>query len=155
MSPSSHHRNHDPGVFVPVSVQHAGVVKGKHFPCYWPFVRRIHRWPVNFPPKGQWRGALIFSLICVWINDWVNNHTAVDLRCYRAHYDVIVMTFDCAQWLASACPYLQDVLLQNVHARAAMLWFVGTEHSYRDFLGTDFLFLKCSFISIGTLERNV
>ena len=50
------------------------VIKWKHFPCYpgyWPFVRGIHRSPVNSPHKGQWRGALIFSLICVWINDWV------------------------------------------------------------------------------------
>ena len=30
--------------------------------------------PVNSPHKGQWRGALMFSLICVWINGWVNNH---------------------------------------------------------------------------------
>ena len=43
-------------------------------------------------PTGQWRGALMFSLICVWINDSrVNNPEAGDLRRYRAHYDVIVM----------------------------------------------------------------
>ena len=47
--------------------------------------------PVNSPHKGQWRGALIFSLICVWINAWVNNREAGDLSCYRAHYDVTVM----------------------------------------------------------------
>ena len=47
--------------------------------------------PVNSPHKGQWRGALIFSLICARINDWVNNREAGDLRCYRGHYDVIVM----------------------------------------------------------------
>ena len=41
--------------------------------------------------KGQWRGALMYSLICVWINGWVNNREAGDLRCYRAHYDVTVM----------------------------------------------------------------
>ena len=41
--------------------------------------------------KGQWRGAVMFSLICVWINGWVNNREAGDLRRYRAHYDVIVM----------------------------------------------------------------
>ena len=28
---------------------------------------------------------------CVWINDWVNNREAGDLRRYRAHYDVIAM----------------------------------------------------------------
>ena len=45
----------------------------------------------EFPHKGQWRGALIFSLICVWINGWVNNREAGDWRRYRAHYDVSVM----------------------------------------------------------------
>ena len=47
--------------------------------------------PVNSPHKGPWRGALMFSLICVWINGWANNRKAGDLRRYRAHYDVIVM----------------------------------------------------------------
>ena len=58
---------------------------------HWPFVRGIHRSPVNSSHKGQWRGALMFSLICVWINYWVNNREAGDLRRYRAHYDVTVM----------------------------------------------------------------
>ena len=40
------------------------VIKWKHFPRYGPFVRGIHRSPVNSPHKGQWRGALMFSLIC-------------------------------------------------------------------------------------------
>ena len=70
---------------------HDDVIKWKHFPRYWPFVRGIHRSPVNSPHKGQWRGALMFSLICVWINGWVNNREAGDLRRYRAHYDVTVM----------------------------------------------------------------
>ena len=51
----------------------------------------IHRSSVNSPHKGQWRGAL-FSLICACINRWENNHEAGDLRCPRAHYDVIVMS---------------------------------------------------------------
>ena len=71
---------------------HDDVIKWKHFPRYWPFVRGIHRFPVNSPHKYQWRGALMFSLICVWINGWVNNREAGDLRRYRAHYDVLVMT---------------------------------------------------------------
>ena len=33
----------------------------------------------------------MFTLICVWINGWVNNREAGDLRGYRCHYDVIVM----------------------------------------------------------------
>ena len=70
---------------------HDDVIKWKHFPRYWPFVRGIHRSTVNSPHKGQWRGALMFSLICVWINGWVNSREAGDLRRYRAHYDVTVM----------------------------------------------------------------
>ena len=70
---------------------HDDVIKWKHFPCYWPFVREIHRFPVNSPHKGQWRGAFMFSLICVWIIGWVNNREAGDLRRYDNHYDVIVM----------------------------------------------------------------
>ena len=58
------------------------------FPRHWPFVRGIHRSPVNSPLKGQWHGALMFSLICACINRWVNNREADDLR--RAHHDVIV-----------------------------------------------------------------
>ena len=55
------------------------------------FVWGIHRSPVNSPHKGQWRGALMFTLICAGINGWVNTREAGDLRRYRPHYDVIVM----------------------------------------------------------------
>ena len=54
-----------------ICVMNDDVIKWKHFPRYWPFVRGIHRSPVNSPPKGQWWGALMFSLICFWIIDWV------------------------------------------------------------------------------------
>ena len=47
--------------------------------------------PVNSPHKGQWRVTLMFSLICVWINGWVNSREAGDLRRHRGHYDVNVM----------------------------------------------------------------
>ena len=66
------------------------VIKRKHFPPYWPFVQGIHQQPVNSPHKGQWRGALMFSLICAWINSWINTREAGDLRRHRNHYDVIV-----------------------------------------------------------------
>ena len=72
---------------------HDDVIKWKHFPRYWSFVQGIHRSPVNIPHKGQWRGALMFSLICAWINCWVNNREAGYLRCHHAHYDVTVMCF--------------------------------------------------------------
>ena len=72
-------------------VLHDDVIKWTHFPRNWPFVREIHRSLVISPHKGQWRGAFVFSLICAWINGWVNNGDAGDLRRHRAHCDVIVM----------------------------------------------------------------
>ena len=72
---------------------HDDVIKSKRFARYWPFVSGIHRSPVNSPHKGQWRGTLMLSLICAWINTWVNNREAGDLRRYSAHYDVIVMWY--------------------------------------------------------------
>ena len=47
----------------------------------------------EFPHKGQWRGALMFSLICAWINRLVNNHEAGDLRRHRAHYNISVVSY--------------------------------------------------------------
>ena len=55
--------------------------------------------PVNAPHKGQWRGALMFYLIYAWINDWINNREAGDLRRQRGHYDVIVMSTQSHFWL--------------------------------------------------------
>ena len=74
-----------------MTIIHDDIFKWKHFPRYWSFVWGIHWSPVNSPHKGQWRGTLMFSLICVWINGWLNNREAGDLRRHRAHYDVIVM----------------------------------------------------------------
>ena len=68
------------------------------FPRYWSFVRGIHRSPSKSPYKGQWRGALVFSLICARINDWVNYREAGDLRRHRDHYDVIVMFWWNCHW---------------------------------------------------------
>ena len=82
----------------------------ENFLRYWPFVRGIHRSPVDSPHKGQWRGALMFSLICAWTNGWASNKDAGYLRRHRAHYDVPVMRTEylkymymflkCYQWMA-------------------------------------------------------
>ena len=47
--------------------------------------------------KGQWRGALMFSLICAWTKGFANNQDTSDLRCHRAHYDVTVICMDVMQ----------------------------------------------------------
>ena len=49
----------------------------------------------EFPHKGQWRGVLMFSLICARINGWVNNREAGDLRRHPTHCDVIEMKYVC------------------------------------------------------------
>ena len=67
------------------------VIKWNHFPRYWPYVRGIHRSPENSPHKGQWRGVLMFSLIWAWINGWVNNRAAGDLRRHRVHCHVTAL----------------------------------------------------------------
>ena len=82
-----------------VTCMHNDIIKWKYFPRYWPFVRGIHRSLVNSPHKDQWCGALVLSLICAWINGWVNNREAGDLRCHGARYDVTVMfTEICCTW---------------------------------------------------------
>ena len=73
------------------SFLHDDVIKWKHFPRHWPFVRGIHRSSVNSTHKGQRRGTFVVSLSCAWTNDWVNNRDAADLRRRRAYYDVTVM----------------------------------------------------------------
>ena len=93
------------------------VIKWNHFPRYWPFVRGIHRSPVNSPYKGQWRGAFMFSLICAWINGLLNNGEA-SWWFDDAHYDVTVMMAvfffrpqeicnNTDRWLSARLQYLQ------------------------------------------------
>ena len=45
------------------------------------------------PVTGEFpsQSPVMFSLICAWINGWINNHEAGDLRRHRAHYDVTVV----------------------------------------------------------------
>ena len=76
------------------------------FPCVWysmmtsingsflriiSSLRWIHRSSVDSHHKGQWRGALMVSLICAWTKGWANNRDARDLRVHRSLYDVRVM----------------------------------------------------------------
>ena len=75
----------------------------------------------EFPTnKGQWRGALMFSLICVWINGCVNNGEAGDLRCHRAHYDVIVME------KPSAYLYVGQIATKTCwnHKKRVLVWLL-------------------------------
>ena len=53
------------------ALAHDDDIYGKHFPRYWLFVRKIHRSTVDSPHKGQWCGALMFSLIRAWTNAYL------------------------------------------------------------------------------------
>ena len=45
---------------IQITITYDDVIEWKHFRSYSPFVRGIHRWPVNSPHKGQWHRALFF-----------------------------------------------------------------------------------------------
>ena len=74
---------------------HDDVIKWKHFPRNWPFVRGIHR--------SRWIPCTKASNAELWCfrwsasekNGWVNNREAGDLWRHRGHYDVIVMRHYC------------------------------------------------------------
>ena len=87
-----------------IASNHDDVIKWKHFPRYWPYVRGIHQSPMNSHHKGQWSGALMFSLICVWTNGWSNHRDAGDLRRHCAHYGVTVML------CGTLCPKLWTIM---------------------------------------------
>ena len=122
------------------------VIKWKHFPRYWTFVRGIHRSPVNSPHKGQWRGALMFSLIGDWINGWVNNREAGDLRRHCAHYGVIVMRKKCLHTITFPCSdqigtFGTEIhILYSIHKRNS----VGTgPYVWNDLYGDAVWMLSC------------
>ena len=78
--------------------------------------------PVNSPHNGQWRGALMFSLICVWINGWINNREAGDLRRHRVYYDVTVMndsltktTVAVRAWMCTYFPLFGVDVITYIH----------------------------------------
>ena len=73
------------------SACHDDIIKWKYSQRYWPFVQGIRRSLMNSPHNGQWCRALMFSLIWAWTNGWVKNRDPGDLRCHRAHFDIIVM----------------------------------------------------------------
>ena len=78
---------------------------------------------VNSPHKGQWRRDLIFSLICAWINGWVNNCEAGDWRRHHAHYDVTVRKA-CESSLCSNIYSVNPIRSQlyTYHSAAVVAW---------------------------------
>ena len=110
-------------------VIHDDVPKWKHFPRYWPFVRGIHRSPVNSPHKGKWRRAFMFSFVCARINGWANNRKAGDLRRHRGHYDVTVMsckTTTTRNWI--------DTIIVHIAEYSRTAWFLTVLFEWLQFI---------------------
>ena len=127
---------------------HGDVIKWKFFPGYWPFVRGIHRSPMDSPHKGQWHGALMFYLICAWTNGWAYNRDTGDLSRYHSHYDVTAM------WI-----WIQDRLLKRYQAQATDLsnyCLARVSHSERKRFRFDYLFvfLKNCDLAINKIFLN-
>ena len=65
-----------------------------------------HRWI----PRTKASDAELWYFVwpAPWINGWVNNREAGDLRRQRAHYDVIVMFSPVKTWLIKQCNHYLD-----------------------------------------------
>ena len=122
-------------MFYTMWTHHSDVMTWRCFLHYWPFVRGIHQSPVNSPHKGQWCEALMFSLTCAWINVWVKNGLAGDLRRHHAHCDVTVMLM-ITPWLRNFsgktscggpwvyCRIWHDVMLKSLTSNCATSYVI-------------------------------
>ena len=106
----------------------------------------------EFPPQRPVTRSFMFSLICAWINGWVNNREAGEGRHHSAHYDVIVMgqthsTRDvliCIGLRLSSCWLLvlccQIEMQKSTHSVASMLvkqpWPVWPNERYQTKVNT-------------------
>ena len=121
---------------------HDDVIKWKHLPHYWPFVWGIHQPPVNSPHKGQWHGALMFSLTCSSINGGINNGEAGGLRCHCAHYDIIVMHVT-VYWCIYGPQRVNFVNQYLIHIQSILLYWGGvTKPPVVNFSVSKFLILQ-------------
>ena len=99
---------------------HDDVIKWKHFPRYWPFVRGIQRPPVNSPHKGQRREALMFSWICVWMR--------LNKRLRKQSWGWWFETLSCPLWRHCNADKIVAILLTNFSntfswMRIVIFWF--------------------------------
>ena len=65
----------------------------------------------------------MFSLICTWINGWVNNREAGDLTRFRAHYDVRVMELN---WIKGQFGKTAGDVMESDFTPHRKLWVVIT-----------------------------
>ena len=84
-------RSHQPKIINTVKYSMMTSSNGNIFRVTGPLCREFtcHRWiPLT---KASDAELWCFLWFASWINGWVNNSDAGDLRCYRTHFDVIVI----------------------------------------------------------------
>ena len=99
--------------------------------------RGIHRSPVNSPHKGQWRGALMFSLIWAWTNRCVNNREAGNLWHHRAHYDGAVMRWK----FRSSNPPISELASRHISC-----WMDGMYQRHIYFVVNNYIIRVCIIV---------
>ena len=97
--------------------------------------RGIHRWPVNSPHKGQWRGALMFSLIC-----------ALNKRLSKQSWGWWFETPSCSLWRQCNVMHPKDVLVglsrtEKVLINNRLLWWSLQHENFVGMLGETVSFL--------------
>ena len=106
--------------------------------------------PVNSLHRGQWRGAFMFSLICAWINLWINNREAGDLRCHHAHYDVIVMQL---VYFRFTCAYhVVEIQFQVLYIRKDTNKYIFPSHS--EYM-CQFWWIQSSAVTTGLIYLDI
>ena len=100
-----------------VPMWHDDVIELKHFSCYWPFVRGIHRSPVDFPHKEQVTQSFdvfwVFFLVYAWTNGWTNSGISSDLIRYAGHMTSMKWTWLWCRSDAGLAPSLWETSFQS------------------------------------------
>ena len=129
---------------------HDDVIKWKHFPRYWPFVRGGHRSTVDSPHKGQWHGTWMFSLISAWTNSlvktldtpvifvplcslWRHCNDCIEIRPYNgptAHNRALIQRQSCWQDIkATPAKHLPLFGVKNTY-KPTSIWWCQSPHSH-------------------------
>ena len=131
------------------SSPHYDVIKWKHFPRYWSFERGIHRSPVNFPHKCQWRVTLVFSLICA-LNKRLSKQSRgwwfeTPSRSLWRHCNELNLSGKC--WPAYSGNWLYQTLIVRWYRRYSLRIYIFSWHQAITKTNSDFL-------STGLLGTN-
>ena len=135
-------------------IHHDDVIKWKHFPRYWPFVRGINRSPVDSPYNGQWRGALMFSVICALTNGRANNRNDGDLSHHDAHYDVTVIRYPVSPAWSSLVSSQITHWGRATHICVEKLTTIGSDNGLSPGRRQAIIWTIAGILLIGTLGTN-